>query len=193
MGSEPDDRVARALRGAGHNDLLACGEELRLPLRRVGSGRRLTFAQQEAQLSEWMAANARVVWMITERPWLMEPELIATMILPLKLDQNNRCSRRSGGRHGSRRTRSLWCLRTVRMYPLWQHVGMMPYSVLVFDRDALRCKSVAANLISLHFAVQRYADEAEAVAAFRENTRACDLVVTTEMSFARWSEQLNRH
>lgn len=64
---------------------------LGLTLRSVGSGRRMTFAQDEARLSEWMAADARVPWMVKERPWDVEHELIATVTLPLNLDQNRRC------------------------------------------------------------------------------------------------------
>jgi hypothetical protein len=59
-----------------------------LDLRRVGSGRRLTFAAQEADLSEWMAAHACVCRVACERPWEVEARLIQTESLPLNLDQN---------------------------------------------------------------------------------------------------------
>jgi hypothetical protein len=54
----------------------------------VGSGQRLTFAASEAKLSAWMADNAYVTWVETERPWLAERRLIASVNLPLNLDQN---------------------------------------------------------------------------------------------------------
>jgi hypothetical protein len=61
---------------------------LGIQLRRVGSGRRLTFAVGEAKLSAWMADNAFVTWIETERPWLAEQQLITSVNLPLNLDQN---------------------------------------------------------------------------------------------------------
>jgi hypothetical protein len=54
----------------------------------VGSDRRLTFAAGEARLSAWMADNAYVAWVETERPGLAEQRLIAPVNLPLNLDQN---------------------------------------------------------------------------------------------------------
>ncbi len=65
-------------------------DSLGLELRRTGSGRRRTFGTGEATLSEWMAAYARVAWVTTGEPWLVEEELIATFDLPLNLDQNSR-------------------------------------------------------------------------------------------------------
>jgi len=44
-------------------------EQLGIELRRVGSGIRLTFADGEARLSQWMADNAFVCWVAHERPW----------------------------------------------------------------------------------------------------------------------------
>jgi hypothetical protein len=63
-------------------------ERLGIQLRRVGSGRRLTFAGGEGKLSAWMADNAYVTWVETDRPWLAEQQLIASVDLPLNLDQN---------------------------------------------------------------------------------------------------------
>jgi GIY-YIG catalytic domain len=63
-------------------------ERLGIQLRRVGSGRRLTFAAGEARLSAWMADNAYVTWVETDHPWLAEQQLIASVNLPLNLDQN---------------------------------------------------------------------------------------------------------
>jgi hypothetical protein len=60
-----------------------------IKLRRVGSGKRLTFADGEKRLSDWMEENAFVVWMECDEPWLIEQQLISTVCLPLKLDQNS--------------------------------------------------------------------------------------------------------
>ena len=61
---------------------------LGIELRRVGSGRRLTFAAGETTLSEWMRQNAFVAWMVCPAPWEVEEQLIGKCCLPLNLDQN---------------------------------------------------------------------------------------------------------
>ena len=61
---------------------------LGIELRRVGSGHRLTFANGEAALSEWMALNAFVCWIEAPSPWLAESKLIADLNLPLNLAEN---------------------------------------------------------------------------------------------------------
>jgi hypothetical protein len=50
-------------------------EQLGIQLRRVGSGRRKTFADGEQLLSAWMSQNALVSWLIYERPWELEHSL----------------------------------------------------------------------------------------------------------------------
>lgn len=65
-------------------------DELGIQLQRVGSGTRLTFAEGEAILSEWMGRNARVAWMPHDKPWEAEHELIANLSLPLNLQDNER-------------------------------------------------------------------------------------------------------
>ena len=65
-------------------------DELGIQLRRVGSGRRLTFSEGEARLSEWLEINAPVSWHVCEQPWLLEKQLISQLDLPLNLDQNDR-------------------------------------------------------------------------------------------------------
>jgi hypothetical protein len=65
------------------------GEELGIQLRRVGSGRRLTFVGGEQALSAWMAENAYVSWVVHDRPWELEDELIAALDLPLNLQANS--------------------------------------------------------------------------------------------------------
>jgi hypothetical protein len=63
-------------------------EELRIQLRRVGSGNRMTFVEGEQSLSAWMTDNAYVSWAVRDRPWELEDELIATLNLPLNLQGN---------------------------------------------------------------------------------------------------------
>lgn len=70
-------------------------ETLDIELRRVGRGRRLTFSDGEHVLSEWMARHARVCWLPTESPWLLESELIRRLALPLNLDQNQKSAFRA--------------------------------------------------------------------------------------------------
>ena len=62
--------------------------ELGIELRRVGSGRRLTFSDGEPTLREWMAANALVAVMEHPKPWVPEPEIIGTLDLPLNIEHN---------------------------------------------------------------------------------------------------------
>ena len=63
-------------------------QQLGIELRRVGSGKRRTFSDGEARLSEWMADNAFVCWLEDDEPWDVEDELIARYDLPLNLDKN---------------------------------------------------------------------------------------------------------
>lgn len=65
-------------------------DELGIELRRVGSGKRMTFtAVGEEVLSGWMADHARVTIQRHPSPWDLESHLIAELDLPLNLDQNN--------------------------------------------------------------------------------------------------------
>lgn len=64
--------------------------ELGIQLRFNPSGR-VTFGKEgEARLSEWMAENAFVVWMEHDEPWVLEPELIQNVSLPLNIEHNER-------------------------------------------------------------------------------------------------------
>ncbi|MEU6656850.1 GIY-YIG nuclease family protein [Streptomyces sp. NPDC046900] len=84
-------RVRYHYRGnaAGSTLRLTLGCLLGIELRRVGSGKRMTFGKAgEAELSQWMAENARVCWIVHDEPWTMESELISQLDLPLNLDQN---------------------------------------------------------------------------------------------------------
>ena len=67
---------------------LTLGCLLGIELRRVGSGRRMTFAAGEQTLNEWLDRNARVAWLTCGEPWRVEEELIRSVSLPLNLDQN---------------------------------------------------------------------------------------------------------
>jgi len=48
----------------------------------------MTFSEGEKKLTEWMAQNALVIWSVHPEPWAVEENLIATVDLPLNLDQN---------------------------------------------------------------------------------------------------------
>ncbi|MFJ6086529.1 GIY-YIG nuclease family protein [Streptomyces sp. NPDC092369] len=85
-------RVRYHYRGnaAGSTLRLTLGSLLGLELRRVGSGKRMTFGKAgEAILSQWMADKARVCWVEQNEPWTLESQLISELDLPLNLDQNS--------------------------------------------------------------------------------------------------------
>lgn len=63
-------------------------EELGIELRRVGSGKRRTFGQGEAALTQWMADHAFVSWITDDEPWKLERALFIALDLPLNLQQN---------------------------------------------------------------------------------------------------------
>jgi hypothetical protein len=66
-------------------------ERLGIQLRRIGSGKTKTFTNPgEQRLDAWMAGHARIVWMETAEPWVLEEELIGTLSLPLNLAGNRR-------------------------------------------------------------------------------------------------------
>jgi hypothetical protein len=62
--------------------------QLGLELRRVGSGRRMTFGLGEAKLSQWMASHAYVTWFEHVTPWEPEAQIISNLSLPLNLAGN---------------------------------------------------------------------------------------------------------
>lgn len=88
------DRVRYHYRGNAEGSTLrltlGCllSETLGIELRRVGSGKRMTFADGEGVLSGWMAENAFVTWVVDPAPWVLEERLIAGLSLPLNLDMN---------------------------------------------------------------------------------------------------------
>ena len=59
-------------------------------LRRIGSGKKQTFAGEEAALTEWMAENAAVSWVLHPEPWYLEAKLFAALDLPLNFQGNER-------------------------------------------------------------------------------------------------------
>jgi hypothetical protein len=59
------------------------------PLRRVGSGKRMTFTHSGEQwLDDWMTENAFVCWLEHQSPWEFEDELISSLSLPLNIKGN---------------------------------------------------------------------------------------------------------
>ncbi len=66
------------------------GDQLGFALRRVGSGKRQTFAGGEAVLTEWMAENTTVSWVLHPEPWHLEAKLLAALDLPLNFQDNER-------------------------------------------------------------------------------------------------------
>lgn len=59
------------------------------PLRRVGSGSRMTFTHPGEQwLDAWMEKNGKVHWIPVEAPWELEDMLIASIPLPLNIQGN---------------------------------------------------------------------------------------------------------
>ena len=63
--------------------------ESHYPLRRVGSGRRMTFTHNGEQwLDAWMEKNAYVFWVEQENPWELEEDLLSALSLPLNIQGN---------------------------------------------------------------------------------------------------------
>jgi hypothetical protein len=65
-------------------------EALGVELRRVGSGRRMTFHEGEERLSQWMSENAYVAWIVDSEPWRLEEYAIKQLSLPLNLRDNEK-------------------------------------------------------------------------------------------------------
>lgn len=64
--------------------------KLKTVLRRVGSGKRMTFGlKKEDDLTIWMANNAFVTWVELDKPWRVEPMLIEALRPPLNIESNN--------------------------------------------------------------------------------------------------------
>lgn len=68
--------------------------ESNFPLRRVGTGKRITLTHSGEQwLDEWMAKNARIHWVLHNEPWLLEKDLISSISLPLNIQGNSHAFR----------------------------------------------------------------------------------------------------
>lgn len=61
----------------------------------------------------------------------------------------------------------------------------MGLNAIVFDGRTARCQAIAADLTKLRFAVRPYDNAKFALQVLREDAKACDLVVTTDIEFAR--------
>jgi hypothetical protein len=61
------------------------------PLRRVGSGKRMTLTHLGEQwLDRWLDENALLFWRTVEQPWLLEDEIIRNVSCPLNLRGNEK-------------------------------------------------------------------------------------------------------
>lgn len=88
-------RVTYHLRGNAEGSTLRLtlgallAEQSDFPLRRVGSGRRMTFTHLgELWLDDWLNENALVCWIEHDEPWLLEHDLLASYSLPLNIQDN---------------------------------------------------------------------------------------------------------
>ena len=59
------------------------------PLRRVGSGKKMTLTNKGEQwLDRWMQENAFVTWIENEEPWDLENKLLNSLSIPLNIQGN---------------------------------------------------------------------------------------------------------
>lgn len=65
-------------------------EQLDIELRRVGSGKRMTFHKGEEKINQWMQENAYVTWFSHPEPWRIEDQAINQLSLPLNLKNNKK-------------------------------------------------------------------------------------------------------
>ena len=89
------NRIRKHYRGNAYGSTLrltlGCllSEKIDIELRRVGSGKRMTFTKSgEEKLSKWMEENAFVIWEIHPEPWKLEPIALTTLSLPLNIRGN---------------------------------------------------------------------------------------------------------
>jgi hypothetical protein len=65
-------------------------EQSGFPLRRVGSGKRITLTHSgEQYLDEWMEKNAFVAWMAVPEPWIIENQMLRELSFPLNIKDND--------------------------------------------------------------------------------------------------------
>jgi len=100
-GGKPNSKQNLRTRIATHFTGNAAGSTLRrtlgvlrtvetgFPLRRVGSGKRMTFTHLgEQNLDRWMAENAFVAWVEHPSPWEIEHQLLKLICCPLNIMDN---------------------------------------------------------------------------------------------------------
>lgn len=64
-------------------------EQSGFPLRRVGSGKRMTLTHLGEQwLDHWLDENALLFWQAVDQPWILEEEIIENVSCPLNLRGN---------------------------------------------------------------------------------------------------------
>ena len=63
-------------------------KNLNIQLRLTGNTGRLTFVEGESILSDWMSNFAFVTWVHHDEPWMIEPNIIRELYLPLNLENN---------------------------------------------------------------------------------------------------------
>ncbi|WP_447603852.1 GIY-YIG nuclease family protein [Nitrospira sp. Nam80] len=88
-------------------------EELGTILRRVGSGKRMTFGPNESKLAKWMTVNAAVSWIEAECPWEIEDYLLTKLTLPLNIEANSH-----GTFYEALRTIRKQCCERARLLPV---------------------------------------------------------------------------
>jgi hypothetical protein len=60
------------------------------PLRRVGSGKRITLTHAgERWLNEWVEKNSFVAWAFHYKPWEIEPDVLRRVSCPLNIKDND--------------------------------------------------------------------------------------------------------
>ena len=65
-------------------------EESGFPLRRVGSGKRITLTHAgEQALDMWLEQHSRVCWVDHPQPWILEERMLEEIGLPLNLQGND--------------------------------------------------------------------------------------------------------
>jgi hypothetical protein len=64
-------------------------KESGFPLRRVGSGKKMTLTNKGEQwLDRWMHENAFVTWIENDEPWNFENQLLTSLSIPLNIQGN---------------------------------------------------------------------------------------------------------
>jgi hypothetical protein len=89
-------RIATHFRGNAEGSTLRrslgtlLAEESGFPLRRVGSGKRITLTHPGEQwLDNWMQENAFVCWVASPKPWESERDVLENISCPLNIQGNS--------------------------------------------------------------------------------------------------------